>query len=207
MAAFQSRGIAPVGHVARVLDVYFNQDRATTEGLDFGFYYNLDATAFGDFSFRLNAANLYNASGDISEPGALINAAAAAGVINSNVTVGGAQGQQVRREGRPKWRYTSTLTWRNGALGAGWFTSYVGSVLDLDLVQNGQAFVIDDVQTHNVYMQYTLGEQTDAPLRLRLGVRNLFDETPPLADTNFGYLGDLHSAQGRFLYVNIRKTF
>ncbi len=44
-------------------------------------------------------------------------------------------------------------------------------------------------------------------MRLRVGVRNIFDETPPLADTNFGYLGDLHSPQGRFAYVNVRKTF
>ena len=33
------------------------------------------------------------------------------------------------------------------------------------------------------------------------------DETPPLADTNFGFLGELHSPQGRFVYVNVRKTF
>ncbi|RYG33989.1 MAG: TonB-dependent receptor, partial [Burkholderiales bacterium] len=207
LTAFQARGIAPVGHVARVLDTYYNQDRATTEGLDIGLYYELEETAFGDFSFRINAANLYDAYGDISEPGALINAAAAAGIINQSVTVGGAQGQQVRREGRPKWRTTSTLTWRNGALGAGWFTSYTGSAMDMDLVQNAQAFVIEDFQTHNAYVQYTLGDKTDSPMRLRFGVRNLFDETPPLADTNFGFLGELHSAQGRFMYVNVRKTF
>lgn len=207
LSAFQSRGIAPVGHVVRILDGYYNQDRATTEGLDIGLYYNLDATAFGDFSFRINAANLYDAFGDISEPGALINAAADAGVINSGISVGGAQGQQVRREGRPKWRYTSTLTWRKDEFGAGWFTSYVGSVLDLDLPVNGQAYVIDAYQTHNAYVQYELGYDTDSPTRFRLGVRNLFGETPPLADTNFGYLGELHSPQGRFFYLNVRKTF
>jgi hypothetical protein len=35
----------------------------------------------------------------------------------------------------------------------------------------------------------------------------MFGEVPPLADTSFGYLGDLHTPQGRFAYVNIRQSF
>ena len=46
-----------------------------------------------------------------------------------------------------------------------------------------------------------------AGTRVRIGARNLFDEVPPLADTNFGYLGDLHNPQGRFVSVNVHKTF
>ncbi len=56
-------------------------------------------------------------------------------------------------------------------------------------------------------MQYEFDHDTDKPLRLRVGARNITDETPPLADTNFGFLGELHSPQGRFVYVNVRKTF
>ncbi len=207
LAAFQNRGIAPVGRVSRVLDTYFNQDRAETEGLDIGLYYRLDDTAFGDFSFRLNAANLYNAFGDISTPGELINAAAAAGIINPNISVGGAQGQQVGRGGRPKWRYTSTLSWRKDAWGAGWFTSYTGAVMDTGLQLAGQSWIIEDHQTHNVYIDHTIGYDGDAPTRIRFGVRNVFDDTPPLADTNFGYLGELHNPAGRSIYASVRKSF
>ncbi|MEQ1609391.1 MAG: TonB-dependent receptor [Hyphomonadaceae bacterium] len=209
IAAFQARGLAPAGHILRIEDVYYNQNRATAEGLDLGLYYTLDDTAFGDFSFRINGANLYKAFGAISEPGALINGAAAAGTISSGVTVGGAQGQQVRNGGRPKWRYTSTLTWRNGAYGAGWFTSYIGSVFDQGLLRASDRaqFEVEAYQTHNLYAQYEFGYDTDTPLRLRVGVRNVFDETPPLADTQFGFLGELHSPQGRFFYLNVRKAF
>ena len=66
---------------------------------------------------------------------------------------------------------------------------------------------IDDYQTHNLYVQYTLGDDTDTPMRIRIGARNIFDETPPLADTNYGYLGDLHNPAGRFLYASVRKQF
>ena len=205
--AFTARGIAPVGHIIRVEDVYYNQDRAISEGVDIGVYYDLKDTAFGDFNLRINAANLYKAFGEISAPGELINAASDAGIISAGVGVSGSQGQQVRNNGRPKWRYTSSLSWRNGALGAGWFTSYVGSVFDDVLSVGNSSYVIEDYQTHNLYVQYELDHDSDSPMRLRLGVRNLFDETPPLADTNFGFLGELHSPQGRFVYANVRKTF
>jgi outer membrane receptor protein involved in Fe transport len=144
----------------------------------------------------------------VSPNGAIINAAAASGQIPSVLTVGG-QGDLVRNSGRPAWRYTSSLLWRNGAWGAGWFTSYVGDVEDRGIVLSAtsQPWVIEEYQTHNVYVQYELGHDTDTPTRIRIGARNVFDETPPLADTNFGFLGDLHSPAGRFVYGSIRKEF
>jgi outer membrane receptor protein involved in Fe transport len=83
----------------------------------------------------------------------------------------------------------------------------VGDVYDDSNLLNGQPWIIDEYQTHNLYVQYELGYDSDAPARFRLGVRNLTDEAPPLADTTFGFLGDLHSAQGRYVYLNVRKTF
>ena len=136
----------------------------------------------------------------------VINEASASGLIPSQLSVGG-QGDLVRDFGRPEWRYTSSLTWRMDGWGAGWFTSYVGDVYDDFNLLNNQPWIIEEYQTHNLYVQYEFGHDTDKPLRLRIGARNITNETPPLADTNFGYLGDLHSAQGRFLYVNVRKTF
>lgn len=208
LAAFNARGIAPAGHVLFVRDNYYNLDRIDTEGLDIGLYYEIDDTPLGDFSFRVNGANMYDQTGSPSVEGDIINAAAAAGTISPQVTVNG-QGQLVRRDGKPKWRYSSSLTWRKGPFGAGWFTSYVSSVTDTGLVRTTDqtAFVIEEYQTHNAYVQYTLGDDTDQPMRLRVGVRNLFDETPPLADTNFGYEGSLHNPAGRSLYASLRKEF
>ena len=119
------------------------------------------------------------------------------------------RGNLVRNFGRPEWRYTAALTWRKDAFGAGWFTSYVGDVEDRGIVltATGQPWIIEDFQTHNLYVQYELGHDSDSPTRFRVGVRNIFNEEPPLADTNFGYLGDLHNPAGRFMYVNVRKSF
>ena len=43
--------------------------------------------------------------------------------------------------------------------------------------------------------------------RVRIGARNLFDEQPPLADSDLGFLGELHSPRGRVIYASIRKRF
>jgi outer membrane receptor protein involved in Fe transport len=208
VTAFTGTGLAPVGDIQFVDDNYLNLDERTVQGWDFGLYYDLDDTPIGDFSFRINVAFLDKFFQGVSPNGAIINQAAASGDIPSALTVGG-QGDLVRRFGRPEWRYTSALTWRKDAWGAGWFTSYVGDVYDPDIVltATGQNWIIDDHQTHNLYVQYELGYDTDTPTRFRVGMRNIFDEEPPLADTNFGYLGDLHNPQGRFLYGSIRKTF
>ncbi len=206
--AFQGTGLTAVGDIIMVDDNYLNLDQRTVEGVDLGFYYNLDGTPIGDFSFRINAAYLDKFFQDVSPNGQIINAAAAAGDIPSVLSVSG-EGNLVRDFGRPEWRYTSALTWRMNEWGAGWFTSYVGDVFDdfNVLSTTGAPWIIEDYQTHNLYVQYEFQHETDSPTRVRLGVRNIFDETPPLADTSFGYLGDLHSAQGRFVYANVRKTF
>jgi iron complex outermembrane recepter protein len=203
---FAGTGLTPVGDILFVDDNYLNLDKRTVQGWDFGLYYDLDDTPVGDFSFRVNAALLDKFFQDVSPNGQVINAAAASGAIPVNLRVGG-QGHLVRDFGRPEWRYTSSLSWRLNEWGAGWFTSYVGDVYDDFNLLGGQPWIIEDYQTHNLYVQYELGYDSEAPMRVRIGARNLFDEVPPLADTNFGYLGDLHSPQGRFVYVNVRKTF
>ena len=205
-AAFLGTGLTPVGDILFVDDDYLNLDARTVQGWDFGLYYDLEDTPAGDFSFRLNAALLDKFYQGVSANGVVINEASASGLIPSQLSVGG-QGDLVRDFGRPEWRYTSSLTWRMDGWGAGWFTSYVGDVYDDFNLLNNQPWIIEEYQTHNLYVQYEIGHDTDKPLRLRIGARNITNETPPLADTNFGYLGDLHSAQGRFLYVNVRKTF
>jgi len=208
VAAFAGTGLAPVGDIVLVNDNYLNLDQRNVEGVDLGLYYTLDNTPLGDFSFRVNAAYLADFYQEVSPAGQVINAAAAAGDIPSQLGVSG-QGDLVRDFGRPEWRYTSSLTWRKDEWGAGWFTSYVGDVYDDFIIHSvtNEPWIIDEYQTHNLYVQYEFGYETDSPTRLRLGVRNITDEVPPLADTNYGYLGDLHSPQGRFFYVNARKTF
>ena len=70
----------------------------------------------------------------------------------------------------------------------------------------GQAWVVDSQITANLYGQYEFSEGLAANTRLRVGVRNLTDEKPPVESDN-GYLGSLYQPYSRYWYVSVRKSF
>jgi outer membrane receptor protein involved in Fe transport len=59
----------------------------------------------------------------------------------------------------------------------------------------------------NLYGQYNVSGGLVGDGHIRVGVRNLFNNKPPLADETFGYRGSLASPIGRYLYVNVSKEF
>jgi len=61
----------------------------------------------------------------------------------------------------------------------------------------------------NIYASYKFTEDNFLDgTYIRLGVRNVGDEEPPLADEFWhGYFGDYHSNRGRYMYMNLSKTF
>jgi outer membrane receptor protein involved in Fe transport len=63
--------------------------------------------------------------------------------------------------------------------------------------------------TVNAYVSYRFGKNSALDgTYVRLGARNLTDEEPPMADNYWhGYSGDYHSNRGRYLYLNLSKTF
>jgi hypothetical protein len=201
-------GIAPVGELLYVIDHYRNLQPREVDGLDFGFYYDLDDTPWGDFSWRLNAAKLLTFYQEPGEEAAALLAAQAAGDIDPSIRIVGAEDLRLQN-GLPEWRATSTVTWRKGAWGAGLYSSYVSEVLDTSAtLADGTQWVVDDWLTHNVYLQYEF--EDGGPLndtRIRIGVRNIEGKDPPLADQSFGYLGSLHSNRGRWFYATLRKRF
>ena len=207
-AAYTAAGLVPSGEVLYVQDNYLNLLPREAEGIDYGVYYSIDDTPVGDFSLRFNVAQLLTFSQDLSPRELAILAAQDAGGISSVASLSGV-GDLIQQDGRPEWRWSASATWRKGPLGAGWYTSFVDDVYDTSATNDttGEFWSVDSALTHNAYLQYTLFDATDGPLELRLGARNLFDEEPPLADEDFGYMGSLHSANGRQVYVQAKKTF
>ena len=205
---YTAAGLVPAGEIIEVRDGYFNFLPRETEGIDYALYYDIDDTPLGDFRFKVNVAQALTAYQALSSIEQQILDAQDSGQISSVVSLDGA-GDLLRMDGLPEWRWSASATWRNGAWGAGWFTNYVDDVFDTSATNDdtGDFWVVDSAIRHNAYIQYTLDDDTEAPLRLRLGVRNVFDEDPPLADESYGYLGSLHSSKGRFVYMSARKTF
>jgi outer membrane receptor protein involved in Fe transport len=82
----------------------------------------------------------------------------------------------------------------------------MSAVDDTNLLNSaGAPWVIDSQVTGNVYAQYEFTDGWAANTKVKLGVRNITDEAPPLSSN--GYLGSMYQPYGRYLYASIRKSF
>jgi outer membrane receptor protein involved in Fe transport len=202
-------GAQVVGDLSFVQDDYFNLGPRKLRGLDFAVSYDLKDTLLGDLNFDFGASKLIEFQQEPSAMQAQLIAANAAGKLGTGVTIAQA-GSQIKANGNPQWRMTGNLTWKSGPVSAGVLVSYVGSVFDTGTAQvNGAFYELPSFTTVNSYLQYRAGK-SDGPLsgvRFRIGARNLFDKAPPLSSSNYGFLGSLHDAVGRFVYVELSKDF
>lgn len=206
IAAVAGTGLAPAGVILYQQAQYSNLLPIEIEGIDFNFDFRRRDTGFGSISLNFNAAKLlkyYRAPDTVL---AEIIAAQEAGEINAAVPITGG-GDVIRQDGRPRWRFSATATWRSGPFTVGAFTNYIGSVEETGTVDaDANVWIVDSQLTHNLYVQYEFddGGSMDGT-SLTLGVRNLTDEDPPLASG--GYLASLYQPQGRYWYASIRKSF
>lgn len=199
--AFAGTGIDPVGRVIAINDRFINLQPQTAGGLDFGVDWSLRRTRFGSFSVNLNATRLLEFTRD---PGDIVNAlyaARAAGTIDPLTPLPDST-QLIGQNGRPEWRASGSLTWNTSAWRVGYSAQYMSSFEQPQLLGiSGDPWVVDQRLTHNLYGQYRFADGT----AVRLGVRDLTDEGPSLADG--GYRGSLHNPWGRYWYVNISRSF
>ncbi|MDP5103978.1 MAG: TonB-dependent receptor [Erythrobacter sp.] len=213
---FTGTSLAPAGEIIQVLDPYLNLDSRTSRGWDFGMFYNVPDFGLGDFRLRFNAARLGSFVQSAGPDGQELLDGIAAGALPPEVVVGGL-GQLLEIEGRPKWRFSGSVNWDKGPVDVSLFARYVGGVYDTSVSRdtpivsddpNANFFRVDDFLTFNLAVAYTFDNDTALDgTRIRLGVNNLFDKDPPLADENLGFFSELHSARGRVFRVELRKTF
>jgi outer membrane receptor protein involved in Fe transport len=203
---FAGTGLAAAGQVLYVKDQYRNLQPQEARGLDIGVIWNLRGTEWGDFSVNFNAAHLIKFYRSPSPEIAALLAARDAGEINAGTTITGG-GDQVRQNGRPEWKWSASATWSYDQWTVGAFTQYIGDVEDTGLRDSaGQAWIVDSQITGNLYGQYEFTEGLASNTRLRVGVRNITDEKPPVESSN-GYLGSLYQPYSRYWYVSVRKSF
>lgn len=201
IALFEGTGLTPVGEVVSINDSFINLQPQTVSGLDLAVNWSLRRTRFGSFTVNVNATKLEEFTRD---PGDIVNelfAAREAGTINAGTTLPDSS-QLIGQNGRPEWRSNVSLTWRSGPWRAGLSSQYISDFEQPGLLgASGDPWVVDSRQTYNAYVDREFPAET----RLRLGVRDLTNEGPPLADN--GYRGSVHSPWGRYWYVNVSKTF
>ena len=213
---YAGTSLAPAGDIIRVLDPYLNLDSRVSKGWDFGLSYNVPEFGIGKFRLRFNAARLEGFVQSAGPDGQTLLDAVADGSLPPEVRVEGL-GQLLELDGRPKWRFSGSVNWGSGPIDLSVFANYVGEVWNTSVTRdvpivsddpNANFYRVNDMLTINTAFTFTI--DSDGPLdgtRLRVGVNNLFDKDPPLADETYGFLSQLHSPRGRVIRFEIRKNF
>ena len=208
IAAFAGTGLEPVGRVLYVNDAYRNLQPQTVRGVDFSASLALDETPVGKFTFDVNVAHLLEyeraASPDIQ---ALLDARANGEISSGTIIPEG--GDLLRQDGSPRWKWNASMTWQpTEAITIGAYTQYTGYFWDTSILNSaGENWRVDDQQTVNLYAQYAFEEGFAQNTRVRLGVRNVGDQLPPMDSSSTGYNGALYQPYGRYWYASIRKSF
>lgn len=211
-AIFTAAGLDPsgAGDIIGVQDTFLNLDDRTSEGIDLGAVLDFEVEGIGDLRLKVNAAHILEFFQDPGPDAQLLSDARDAGTLSNLIAVTG-QADLRRENGNPEWRYSASLRWDNGPWGASASYRRVGDVFDSSVTGTGfDEFTIPAWDTVNLAADYTFenglfgGEST----RVRVGVRNVTDEKPPIADEFArGYFVSLHSNRGRYLHASIRQDF
>jgi iron complex outermembrane receptor protein len=203
---------APVGEVVSVVDDYINLSGRDIQGYEVGFDWRLPKTALGQFTLSADSTH-YLLRRSQAEPDALPL-------------------DELSRNGRTKWRASASLGWRRGDWSARWFTSYYGSFVDTSAAttlavydalgrpdyikvfdDNGitrYLYKVEPFINHNASVTYRFGDDARTWLKdltVRVGVNNVFDEEPPLADEQFGYMAGTANSRGRQYSIELSRKF
>ena len=203
---FAGTGIAPVGAIQSVSDRFVNLLPQDVQGVDFAVLWRLRDTPWGNFSAQVNVAQLLEFNRDAGPTVEALAAARTAGQINVATPLP-ITSDLLARNGRPEWKASSTLTWSQGPVQIGAFVQYTSAVDETGFLSTtGTPWVVEAQTTANLYFQYEYeGAGPAADTRIRVGLRNITDEAPPL--TSSGYLGSLYRPYGRYWHASITKTF
>lgn len=203
---------APVGEVVSVIDDYLNLSGRDIQGYEFGVQYKMPRTRLGQFTISGDATHYVMRTSQQDE--------------NSPVL------DELGRNGRTRWRANASLSWRQGPVAAGWFTSYFGSFVDTsaattepiyqalgrpDYIQifndNGitrYLLRVDPQFNHNVWLSYRFESGAGRWLQgvtVRGGINNVFDKPPALADEQYGYQSGTFNVRGRQFTMEVSKKF
>ncbi len=202
IAFFEGSGLQAVGQTIQTLVPYFNLDSRESAGVDFSVLYDLVTDGLGEFSFALNAARITETFQSPSAPAAFINEQ------NNPLVQVVAGGDLIERDQRPQWKGSGSISWRMNKLSANFFVSHIGEFNDTGVISDtsGRFWRVDSWTTYNLNAEYrfSVGNTDNS---VRIGINNLTDEDPPLADENLNYLASLHNPFGRFAYVALTTRF
>jgi len=203
---------AVVGEITSLINDYINLGSRRLAGVDFGLQYQVPDFGFGQFSLRGEATRNIQRDEELADDGVVID--------------------QLGKDGRAKWIGNLALNWRKGGWSAGWFTTYYGASADTSAATTEAIYealgrpksitVFNDngikryymrvkpATLHNFRITYAFGrggEGQDYRNALTLGVNNVFDAWPPVADEDEGFFVGTVNPRGRQFRLKFEHRF
>lgn len=205
VAAFAGSGLAPAGEVLYVDSAFTNLLPLEISGVDLGIVYDNNFGSLGDLTLSLNVSKLRDFFQEPDPQRQILINASNAGELNPGVPVVGVA-NLIGENGNPELRWTLNATWSNGPVQVGFMTQYLDDVRQPSVLDaNRNPWLVDSLQTYNLYAQYAFQDWSAGSTTVRLGGRNVTDEDPPLAQG--GYLGNIHQPVGRYWYLSVKHAF
>lgn len=202
--------LAPVGALLNTNTPFSNLDSSEIEGYDFNITYNLPAFDWGKVGISTDWTYLdkFEREGGLT----------------------GVSETQVGTDGIARVRGAANLWWSLDLWSAGLSAYYIGEYADtaasitdtvyqelgrpdyVKTVDGNHYWKVEDSVTYNAFLSRSFASETSKlvdGLTVRLGVRNLTDEAPPLTSAVAGYDASVYNsvATGRVWTLRLSKTF
>jgi iron complex outermembrane receptor protein len=200
---------AVVGEITSMINDYINLGSRRLAGVDFGLQYRLPSFGIGQFTLRGEGTRNLRRDEELADDGVVV--------------------EQLGKDGRAKWIGNATLNWKLGAWSADWFTSYYGASADSSAstteaiydalgrpksikVFNDNGIMryymrVKPAVLHNLRVTYRFGRDGDTQNLLTLGVNNVFDASPPVADEDEGFFVGTVNPRGRQFKLKFERRF
>jgi outer membrane receptor protein involved in Fe transport len=182
------------GQATNVQAIFQNLNARTVEATDFSLSYLLPTERYGDF--RLNA--------DVSVFGKFFQTPSpqAAALIAAGLSTASG-GSQIGLNGNPRTRASATLVWSSGPWQVTGSGVYISQIYDTSALN----FPVSSWTTANASVRYAPSTGRLEGTSVRLGVNNIANQDPPLANQLFGFYTSLYNPRGRFWYAEVSKSF
>jgi len=181
------------GHISSILQTYINLGTVKIEGIDLEGHYRTPTTSWGRIS--LDGSGTYYTKYDNQQSD---------GSYTSQV---GTAYQQVVTGITPRWKQYVSATWDLGPWSATIANTYQTSYTDQQTDLDGNLRTVGSLSLWDLQGSYTGFKN----LKLTLGVKNLFDENPPVSNQQstfiVGFDPSYYDPRARFVYGQVSYRF
>ncbi|NVK54009.1 MAG: TonB-dependent receptor [Alteromonadaceae bacterium] len=203
-ALFSGTGIQAIGRVSYIQADYQNLNALEAKGTDVSVDWSLIDPEYGRFSFNLAMSKLISYQQAFTPEQDEIKAAQSSGLLDPFIAVG--SDDEVGIDGKkPQWKGTASLSWENKNLLYRLSAQYIHSLFD-GKYASGANFKVPSTLFWNASAKYTIRNTGFDAVEAEIGVRNLFDEEPPL-NASGDYLANLYLPFSRYLYASAEIHF